>query len=68
MPHEATGFWARGTQMSSLGWFNRLRVMDASFPHDDVLFATIIQGPEAGGRVKPKSCPPNKEIWCGGII
>jgi len=36
-------------------------VMDASFPHADLLFAAIIQSPKAEGQVKPRSCPP-KEI------
>lgn len=42
MQHEASGFWATGFQMSGHGWFNSVRVMDASFPHADLLFAAII--------------------------
>ncbi len=68
MHHDATDFWARGPQMSGVGWFNRLRVMDASFPHADSSFAAITQGPKAEGQVKPRSCTPLKEIWCGGIF
>lgn len=37
MHHEASGF-----QMSGHGRFNGIRVMDASFPHADLLFAAII--------------------------
>lgn len=42
MHHEASGFWATGFQMSGHGRFNSVRVMDASFPHADLLFAAII--------------------------
>lgn len=55
MHHEATGIWARGSQMSGLSWFNRVRVMDASFLHADLLFAAIIQGP--GPKVRPSQGP-----------
>lgn len=38
--------------MSALALFNAVRVMDASLPHGDLLFATITQDPEDEGRVK----------------
>ena len=54
MHHEADAFWARGSQMSGVGWFNG-QVMDASSPRGDLLSAVI---QEAGGQVKPRSPPP----------
>lgn len=36
--------------------------MDASFPHADLLFAAIIQGPKAEGQVKPRSRPSQRKL------
>lgn len=42
MHHEQSCFGARGFQMSGHGRFDSVRVMDASFPNADSLFAAIV--------------------------